>query len=61
MENTLKTCATCKTDKQLSDFGPDKKTKDGKNYNCKACCAVYLRKQRAKKKQDVIVAFDYYE
>lgn len=57
----MKTCATCKKEKPLSDFGPDKRAVDRKNYNCKACCAIYLKKQRAKKKENIIVAFDYYE
>jgi len=33
----MKKCAKCKTEKEISDFGENKQTKDGKNYNCKQC------------------------
>ena len=36
-----KICSRCKIEKTLSEFGKDKKTKDGLNYWCKECCKVY--------------------
>jgi len=32
-----KICSTCKTEKEITEFGKDKYQKDGYNYSCKLC------------------------
>ena len=45
-----KRCSTCKTHKDLSEFGKDASRKDGKNPMCKECANATKKKSRAKKK-----------
>jgi 5-methylcytosine-specific restriction endonuclease McrA len=35
--DSTKRCPRCSTDKPLHEFGPDKRSRDGKRCNCKAC------------------------
>lgn len=37
----MKICSTCKIEKELSEFGYDKRTKDNKRYQCKKCTRDY--------------------
>ena len=39
----MKTCGTCKIDKELKDFFKNKASKDGFRSNCKACGAAYKK------------------
>ena len=45
-----KRCCTCKTHKDLSEFGRDAKRKDGKNPVCKECTRASTKKSQAKRK-----------
>ena len=44
----MKTCTKCKENKLLEMFSNMKRSKDGKNNECKACC-----KLRAKKSYEI--------
>lgn len=39
----MKICITCKIDKPLSDFPPNKNNKDGFNRKCRICYNEYMR------------------
>jgi len=39
----MKVCSKCKVEKVLTDFGRDKKTKDGHNCYCKECARIKSR------------------
>ena len=39
----VKVCTKCKLEKSYSEFGKDKKAKDGLNYNCKSCLKEYTQ------------------
>lgn len=39
----MKSCTKCGEPKSLDDFGPDRRRKDGKQSNCRACCRIYDR------------------
>jgi hypothetical protein len=41
-----KICNTCKVEKSLDDFNNNKRTKDGKTYNCKTCVKEYNAETR---------------
>lgn len=43
-----KTCTKCKAEKTLEEFVNNKRTKDGKHYQCKACQKATLDAWRAK-------------
>lgn len=43
-----KRCTKCRTVKDLEDFGPDKRARDGKQSACKLCCS----KQQSKRRED---------
>jgi len=45
----MKLCKTCKLEKELCEFGPNKKSADGKAYVCKPCRAEYELNRRASK------------
>jgi hypothetical protein len=45
----MKICKTCKTEKQYSEYGTSKYSKDGYEYVCKSCRAEYERQRREKK------------
>ena len=50
-----KACTKCSASKDLDDYGPDKRAKDGKQSQCKTCYAKYQeerRKDPAKKAAD---------
>ena len=47
----IKTCNRCKTEKDLSEFGKDKKCKDGFNSTCKQCCRKSDRIIKSKNRQ----------
>lgn len=40
----MKKCSYCKQIKSTDDFGPLKKSKDGKQYRCKKCFSNAMRK-----------------
>jgi len=42
----MKVCGSCKSPKPLTDFSAQAKSKDGLQYNCKACCAIDKRFRR---------------
>jgi hypothetical protein len=42
MINGMKVCSICKEPKELSQFGSDKSSKDGKNHRCKPCYNTYM-------------------
>jgi hypothetical protein len=46
--STGKTCAKCKEAKPLSEFGPDRSTKDGRHPYCRACRREAARLYREK-------------
>ncbi len=62
----MKTCATCKESKEITDYHKDKTRRDGYHYSCKSCTKKYreankdsiaARKKRwYYKNQDVILA-----
>lgn len=39
----MKKCACCKQIKKLEEFGPNKKSKDGKQYRCNKCFSNAMR------------------
>ena len=41
-----KVCSTCKKEKELSEFGNNSRTKDGKSYKCHDCEIDYFREWR---------------
>lgn len=45
-----KHCPKCGEDKPDTEFSPDKKSKDGKRYYCKACTSAITRGYQQKKK-----------
>lgn len=45
---TTKVCSRCKVEKDLSEFGKEKRTKDGYKYHCKKCNSI-ICKERYKK------------
>lgn len=47
--NNLKHCSKCGEDKPLDDFGPNKQSKDGKQWACKKCLAKGQRERLANK------------
>ena len=42
----MKKCPKCKIEKFLNQFSKDKKTKDGYQYNCKACRNSYYKENK---------------
>ncbi len=42
----MKKCSTCKDPKELEDFPPDKRARDGRQARCKSCCAKAAKKWR---------------
>ena len=44
----MKICTKCKEEKELSEFSKSKSSKDGLQYNCKACQRQYCRQYYAK-------------
>lgn len=47
MDTTTKTnkvCTTCKTEKPLGDFPPDRRAKDGKQTKCRACINDWIKR-----------------
>lgn len=44
-----KICSTCKKEKPLSEFGKNRRMKDGHHYTCKQCVSDYQRKRYVKK------------
>jgi hypothetical protein len=45
--NTTKICCKCKQCKPLEEFTRDKKNKDGRTYDCKACRSVIYKQWMA--------------
>lgn len=43
-----KVCNTCALEKSIEEFYTDRKSKDGKQYRCKVCCAEYHRTHKNK-------------
>lgn len=52
-----KICRDCHTEKPLTDFYPDKTTKDGYRYECKECCSIHHKIYRKTKERIVNVAY----
>jgi hypothetical protein len=50
VEVTLKHCKKCGENKPVTEFSPDKKTKDGQRAYCKPCTAALSREYHQKKK-----------
>lgn len=50
----MKVCTRCKTEKELSLFGKNKRTKDGLSVWCKACCSEHGKQQYEKSKDRVL-------
>lgn len=48
-----KTCTKCREDKPTSEFGKDKKHKDGLNLWCKPCCRADSKRFKAANKEKV--------
>jgi hypothetical protein len=48
---TAKRCSSCKMEKSRSEFGSNKKKRDGLNNECKACATVNQQLRRAKRKK----------
>lgn len=49
--STTKKCSDCKKVKDKSEFYQDKKSSDGKTYNCKECSRNMARKFLAKRRE----------
>ena len=43
----MKLCTKCKTEKELSEYSKKKSSKDGLQYECKACVKQYDKQYRA--------------
>lgn len=54
----MKSCHTCKISKPLSEFGLNKRSKDGLQHNCKPCKATYEAEyyKKTPKRQSAIKA-----
>ena len=50
----MKKCAKCNSEKPLSNFSNDKKSKDGKMSNCKECMKSHFKKYYTKNKKEHI-------
>lgn len=48
MEKHCRTCTTCKLEKPLSEFPPDRRAKDGKQAKCRACINTWMREHYRK-------------
>lgn len=42
----MKRCNTCEISKSLDEFSPDKRAAMGRQSRCKACCALWARRNR---------------
>jgi len=51
----MKRCSSCKQDKPRSEFGSNKKKRDGLNNECKGCATANQQLRRAKRKKRKIV------
>ena len=49
----MKTCSKCKIEKEFSEFGKDRNTKDGLYPSCKLCKKAYRDKQEVKEKRSL--------
>jgi hypothetical protein len=47
MERTMKRCTNCGENKELSEFGLSKKSKDGLSYYCRACVSKNKKQYRS--------------
>lgn len=50
----LKTCTKCRRKKSLHLFSIDRKSPDGLNYNCRACCRKAVKKSFEETSQAVL-------
>lgn len=50
----MKICTKCKIEKELSEFGKNRKFKDGLKYNCKECCKEFFNKYYDKNKEKIL-------
>jgi hypothetical protein len=49
----MKTCSTCKTTKEISQFSKNKAQTDGLANVCKSCFAIYAKKYREENKETI--------
>ena len=52
----MKNCSSCHTSKKYSEFGNDKRSKDGYNTYCKSCCRERSKKYRKDNPDKVKIA-----
>ena len=45
---TKKTCSACNTEKDLDEFPPDRRAKDGKQAQCRSCINEWMRQHYRK-------------
>lgn len=50
----MKFCTRCKSNKELTEFGKNRRTKDGLSVWCKPCCSEHGKLQYAKSKERVL-------